>query len=239
MHYEIFEMKKRAVATDVSPSFAAQIQDAENVGATAQAGALIKMRDAASARARYETAPLKSEELTAWQAWLRNDITGDNVSQYATLLVPPEVLVHWRSCKELNLFDSFAVYTNTFRWAVADVPESLLVGIVGTDVYQLARWVQPGTDLKSYTDIKHVLWKQTIQGILFDPEFLLAPVIGSLIMGFIIAAIAHSLVVGILVTIAVGYLVGRAVRDRYLSNNKTAQALITQGCADQYGYLPF
>lgn len=244
MHYTIFEMKKRQTpdpsALALASSYEAQMRSAEQVGLAAQITDLENKKAGAEMRADYEGVLLAPEEVLIWGKWATRHYVGDKVKEYRAQPIPPAILAHWGSCKGSKLFGSYQILTNHDPYNDKKQPgsESLLIGVAGDEKYLLARWTEEGADLRSFTDIKMIMWKQRVRVATFS-EALMLLFVGSMFLCGVTLAITHSPTIALIVSaIAYGYGVIK-FRDRSLKDDDTAQALMKYGCQTAYGYSPF
>ena len=96
--------------------------------------------------------PLSDDEVIVWRAYCPTTYS-DNLGQYGFDNVPLEVMRHWKKIKESYVFDRYEIWT-TERTVHKD---PLLIGVVGANLYLLARWGLESPEASSLSKIARKL----------------------------------------------------------------------------------
>lgn len=160
---EIFAIEQRPQIEEVAIKQAAALKAKQvlcsELGLKTQAKSLAKDIAVLERGTRLTIPPLSQDEMTVWREWLPTSYSdGDTGSRYMTHYnfdrIPKPVLTKWKFYKDQKIFEAFEIWTP--ERALVDDP--ILLGVIGTNRYLLARWGESDANLLSFDDIRRRIW---------------------------------------------------------------------------------
>lgn len=162
MSHEIFAIERKPAHLDADSKRIAYIKEkidlARSLGLYAQVKQLITALSELEKGGLIDTPPMSEAEKLIWGAWLptvysdSSWIPKSKLADYNFDRIPQPVLKQWKKHRDSGLFDEFEIWAPEVQQ-----PDPVLVGVIGSRRYLLARWGESDANLVSFDDIKKIL----------------------------------------------------------------------------------